>query len=1082
MADEVVEAAPTPRTSPTIPDGEWASRFAKSLGDVQDGLKSGDLTVDDLIDNNILKIQSPSGNTQYVAAQPDLVEAYAAARDAFSRQELGRPDPMNTQAIKDWTLNWIEKNGFGDGQEIRKMLKPLSDGLADADQNEKALFLAAMYTDSATKAAGLSGKRWLNARLDPTANISELAADLISAASAQQGAITSFTSLTSRLGRLLRVLQIDRNMDQASATAKRTGQPVPAAVDIGEEFSQNLAEHQSRSLAETVGKPISQDLTEAIESGVYTPKAVAELDLLAYSLEQAAVTPGYGKGFYDMLNKSVDIGARGLVMYRSAQLLSSGLTITTNAINNAVRLTSMPLMQALGATTKGGARTVMGQFDYAAQDFARARDSMLMYGQYVSNLHNAFRLGTESFKVGRSLYDLDSSSVDFMDKLAKRGSDMLMQPAGEWTLTTVPWVGVWDNTTWGRAQKAVWATLNLSTRAQVSADTFFKVLAGQSFEYARNLRPGLEAAVQMGLPPGSKEAWRFAKDYAQEMVDKQTRDVVVNGRTILDAVMEGPNAQTAMRWATFTDDITAKMEKRTPTRGRELAMASGLKDEAQIEEYVQKYLSNNSEETPFWTGGPSFFPKTWQSLMDLNPIFTLIQPFNRTPGDIVKSTMRMTPLAPFVDTWWRDINSMDAMTRDRALGEVATGAAIIGLTTMGLVGGKVRITGGAPIDPDARRQWYEIEKKQPFSVSVLTGENELGQAVWSDWVPLRMFEPVTGLLGAIGQFHEIQASLTLEQRERLAGSLVMDTLVNVAAGQYSKTYFQGLVDLFEAAQGITNMDAGPNNRNPAMTLLAKITASLVPGSSSLRTARRIDDPVVRRPVASQAEGIEGDPTGVSKFAMRLFEETWQEIQNGVPGWSKELPSEVSWITGTPLMLTGPVGAQHLPADQPWLAWLYQYNPLSAAQMGPANDDPVMLEMASLSGKGALFSGPRSTDFGRERRLDAWQMRDYKMAIANTPDETGLRLHGALEKEIRSDFYQTLPREMGSSEVVSYRAARLNMIVERYRRMGRTAFLEKYPDLRDELDRVEYENQRRKRAVLGSGSMETTTEDFVEAFR
>jgi hypothetical protein len=1085
MADEVITPevmpdVPQPRSVP-LPDGEWADRFVRSLDANSQALNDQAITIDDLIDNNINKVQSPSGNTQYVTAQPDLVESYAAAMDAFTRQELGRPAPMDTQALKSWAVNWVEQNGFGDGKEVRQMLDAMSTGLADADRNEKALLLAAMYTDTATKAAGLSGKRWLNARLDPTANVSELAADLISAASAQQGAITSFTGLTSRLGRLMRVLQINRNLDEASAVANRGDAVAAPAVDIANEFTERLTEYQSKSLSETLGKPISQELTDAIETGVYSPKAIAELDLLAYSLEQAAVTPGYGKGFWDMMNKSVGIGAQGLVMYRSAQLLSSGLTISANVLNNTYRLLSLPLVQAVGATVSAGGDLALGRAGIAAADMARARDSMLMYGQYVSNLHNAFRLGIESFKVGRGLYDLDSSSVDFMDKLAKRGSNMLMEPAGEWTLNTVPWVGVWDNTAWGRVQKAVWATLNVSTRTQVSADTFFKTLAGQSFEYVRNLRPGLDAAVQGGMVPGSKEAWKFAKEYAQEMVDQQTRNVVVEGRTILDAVMEGPNAQTAMRWATFTDDITAKMEMRTPTRGREIAMARGMTDEAQIDEFVQKYIANNSEATPWFTGAPSFFPSTWQKLMDTSPMFTLIQPFNRTPGDIVKSTMRMTPLAPLVDTWWRDINSMDAFTRDRAWGDMAVGTAALGLAYAGLAGGNVRITGGPPIDPQARRVWYEIEQKQPFSISVLTGENELGQAVWSDWVSLRMFEPVAGILGAIGQFYEIQGRLTLEQRERMAGSIVLDTLTQVAAGQYSKTYFQGLVDLFEAAQGIVSGDSGPNNRNPAMVLLAKIAASFTPGSSSLRAARRIEDPMVRRPVASQSEGIEGDPTGISKYAFRLTEEYWQEVQNSVAGWSKELPPEISWITGTPMMLTGPIGAEYLPPEQPWLAWLYQYNPLSSVQIGPSQKDQVMLEMASLSGKGAAFAGPRSTDFGRERRLDAWQMRDYKLAIALTPDEQGRKLYDALEEEIRSERYQNLPREMSSSEVISYRAAALNMQIEKYRRIGRDAFLQQYPDLKDKLDNIEEANRKKKQQLQSGGTMgiAPTVEEFVE---
>jgi hypothetical protein len=1038
--DDGGDVPPIPPADPPVvvrvepPDDAWANRLVSEIQQQNARLADGSITIDDLLENNVQKIQSPSGATQYVAAQPDMVQAYRAFADTFTRPEVTGIEAMNFDRVRSYARSWLETNGYN-GDAIIDNLAPLSGALADAEQNVRALHLSGLYVDYTNKQAGIAANSFLNGKVDGNANIGQLTEELLVAAAAQKRANNAFESVTRPIGQLLRSTQIPRNLDDVIP-----GQVMPDAVPSGKniagEMEEALAKEQDVLVADSIGMPISQDTRDAIFTGVYTPQAMADLDALAQAMAQGSVTPGFARGFWDNFNRSVEIGARGLVMYRSAQLLSSGLTFWRNAINNTVRSLQLPLSQALGASVKG--------------EFSRASQSLQIYGQYINNLQNSFRMATESFKVGRGLYDMDATSVDFLNRLAEQDAagnagKLGADARAEWTLNTMPWVDVQDKTVWGIAQKRLWQALNLSTRTQVSADTFFKSMVGQSFEHVRNLQPGLDHAVQMGMTPGSKEAWNFAQDYARAAVDKSLRDVTIDGKTILDAVMESPHAQTAMRYATFTDDIWAQMQPRTMSYGMDLAKARGLEGEA-AQQFAMEYVQKGSSDVPVFSKTFSLMPGTWQKLMDLSPLFSIIQPFNRTPGDLVKSAARSTPLAPLVDTWWRDINSEDAFTRDRALGDIAIGMGAVSLALVALPSGRVEFTGGGPVEPTARRKWRD-EGRQPYSFRFRTGEDANGNPTFSEWVPMQVFEPISNLMGALGDYQEISNKLPVEVRERLGSSLVIDLLTAVAAGQLSKTYYQGFMELYEAAMSVGDMDPGPNKRNAVMRYVSRITAGMVPYSSSLRAGRRYSDNELREVPASD-----------KPFPMSLFEETLGEIRNMVPGWSDSLPPRLNWITGEPQVLTGVYGDQFIPADQPWLGMLFQLSPGAVFRGGAKQMDPVQLEMAQLSGRGAAFMGPRNTDFGRELRLSPFQMNDYVTSVSGVQDQFGRTLREALLEEINSPRYQELPRDEISTQVMGNRAASLNMVIQGFMKLGKEDFLSKHPEIRDSMSNTEGRNR------------------------
>lgn len=1012
-------------------DEEWARRLVQQMEQQRQGLEEGTVTMDDLLENNVQKFQSPSGRTTYVASPPtNAVQAYRAFSDAISRADATGIPVMSFERVQKDTEAWLAKNNY-EGAAVLENLKQLSGSLGNYQENLVALRAAQLYTDHANLAAGVAANKWLNANADVGADVGQLTAELLTAAAQQKAANTALESVTRPVAQLLYSLQNPR----PTPGSLPFDQAMPATKNIGEELDKALDVEAQTPVTESIGKALSPEAEEAIATGSYSPQVMAEMDQLARNMAQAAVTPGFAKGFWRQFNDTVAMGARGLVIYRASQLLSSGLTLSSNAINGGVRLVQMPLAQAMGATMRG--------------DFGRASQSLMMYSQYVSNLQNALRLGVESFKAGRGLYDLDDTTIDFLDRLVKEDSQAALMPgakaSGEWNLNTMPWLDVQDKSTWAVAQKRIWQLLNLSTRTQVSLDTFFKTLAGQSFEYVRNLQPGLDRAAQQGFEPGGKEAWSFARDYAQAAVDRATRDVVIDGRTILDAVMESPSAQTAMRYATFTDDIWAEMGPRTYQRGMELAEAQGLKDDAAAE-FAQKYAGTD-EDIPGFARTFSMMPRVWQKLMDLSPLFSIIQPFNRTPGDIVKSVARMSPVAPFVDTFWRDLNSEDVFTRDRAKGDLALGAAALSLATVAITNGRVEFTGGGPANPEAQKRWRD-SGKQSYSFRVRLGDNADGSPNFSPWTSMRAFEPFSSLFGALGDYIEIANKLPREARERLGGALTMDLVTAVGMGQLNKTYYQGFTELYEAFVGMGELDSGPNRVNPMERYISRILASMVPASSALRAGRRIDDRTVR---VSQPEDLaEG---GLQAVPMRLFQLTMGEIKNMVPGWSEQLPPRRNWITGEPLILSGVMGDQYLPPDQPWLAALYQYAPWSSIQVAP-KVDPVMMEMTKLSGKGANFRGPTNSDFGRELRLPPGKFDEYAQTASNVRDQYGRTVHMALEQLINSDFYKSLPDEQISTTVMSQKAAAVDLEVQKFRKLAKDTFLANNPEIQRQVSDIE----------------------------
>jgi len=1028
---------PPENVRPPVFDDAWTNRFMDQYTANQAAIDSGEIDIEDLLENNVQRFESRSGATTYVPVIPEeAVAAYRAFSDVISRVELTGNQVTNNATTAARTDKWLASHGYN-SKAILKALKPLSGELGNYERNLVALRSLQLLTDARNYEAGVAANKFLNAGADSGSDMNQLIAELLTAAAEQKSVVAALEGITRPIGQLLYSLQGQR---------PQPGTLSFTSMDVGADIDKWLTANQGIPIDESIGKALSPEVETAIKTGDYSsPKVMQELDSLARAMGQSAVTPGFAKGFWAQMNKAVGIGSRGLVVYRAAQLLSSGSTMWGNAINNIIRLVQLPVSQALGAGLQ--------------LDFNRAGQSMMIYGQYVKNLSEAYRLGTESFKAGRGLYDLDDTTIDFLDKavrqdalaraeqgaMLEQGAGPQYQGSGEWTLNTTPWLDVQDKSMWAMAQKRMWQALNLSTRTQVALDTYFKTLAGSSFEYVRNLEPGLNRAQEMGMPKGSQEAWNFAKEYSQAAVDGATKNIVVDGRTILDAVMTSPHAQTAMRYATFTDDIMAEFEPGSAMAG---------------------------DEIPFFARTFSAMPLVWQNLINLAPVFSIIQPFNRTPGDIVKSAARMTPgVNLFVDTFWRDINSADPMTRHRAIGDVAVGTGAIALAVVAMSQGVAQFTGGGPQEPAAKQKWRD-EGKTPYSFRVRIGTDENDMPIYSEYYSMRAFEPFASLFGGIADYIEVANKLPKEAREQLGAGLTMDLLGAVAAGQLSKTYYQGFTELYETLTNMDQMEQGPNKRNPLERYISRVAVSLIPFSSALRATRRSADPSTRVVEPSDVEG------GLAGMPMRMFEETLSEAKNLIPGWSTNLPARLNWITGQPIVLSGIMGDQFLPPEYPWMGAVMQFMPWSPVSRGP-KIDPVLQEMALLHGKGAQFKGPTAEDWGKNNRLSPREYNKYIELTAYVKDEFGRTLYQALEETMNSDHYKSQPQEEISSQNASARATIIDGVISSFKQRGKQLYENENPALARQLDYIDGINKDvQYRAKYG----QPTLSGFVETLR
>jgi len=1033
---------PRPVDPPPGPgnNDDWVRKFARELEANREALLSGDVTMEDLMANNFQKVQSPSGDTVYAVATEDLVSGY----DAMTKVLPDRPTQsgipvMDVAETRVMVQQWFNRHG-GDQELIEGGLMPLIRGFNEYQVGD--LNRAMAFADKLQVEASMEGAMWLNSANAEGVNQSERLARLITAAESARKMHKAVMAVTRPWGQLGREMQMPR--DYVIPPATKAGEaeiaapaPIPTVatppeiqgLDVGEAIKRGIEDEGTRPITETFG----DELREAAENGgEITPKAQAEADAIAQTLVDTGADPTIRTKTWGNLEALRDKGGGGgagpLLMLRVNNLISSGITTNVNLQNGLLNLVRLPLTQVGGAVAQG--------------ELKRAMYSMMMFQQYWMNLSNAFRVAGHAFKAGRSLMNMDSNTLDFMDRIAAKDAqgELLRGPDAKtgWTLNTVDMSEELARKPIGQAINGLWQVVGTgASRVAITIDTFNSTLAGYAYEHVRHLPRGMEQAVERGMTEFSPDAWKFAQQYADTRTQATMRDAVINGKNLADVAMESPHAKNFMNAVNFTDDVWAEMQPRTLAEGIQAGQSQGLKAN-ELQDFAKKYVEEGQAQhrlanyalngrVPFGRLG-SLPGATLSALSEarlVGPVFKFIQPFQRVPSNIIKSAMRATPAAVFVDTFWRDINSADAFTRDRAIGEVAVGSAAISLVALGTTMGYLRFNGGGPVgDPVAMRKWSDIEGRMPYSVQYW--DEAAGR--WSTATSMQALEPFATLFGAIGDYNDIANSLSNDQRNRLGGSLVMTLARMTVSGVLSKGYFQGINEIYEAAFNPSKILVGPGQRDPLARFLQRIAASMVPYSSSLRAARREVDPVARTVDPSSAGGLMG-----------FWEETLGEIRNAVPGYSEELPARRDFINGQPILTPGILGGEMVPADMPWIQGAMQFSPLSAYRQVRKSLGPVHEEMALLSGAGTSFMGPSATDFGSNARLTPSELESYVETFATVKDQYGRNFELTVTQLIQSAQYQSWPLVAPDPRDVSLRAAAIQTEIQVFKNLAKEQF-------------------------------------------
>jgi hypothetical protein len=1019
---EPVEPGPGPENS-----DDWVRRFAQQLGATKEQLLSGELTYDDLLTNSFQKTQSPSGETIYTATKENLVDGYNAMSKVLpGREELSGIPSFSRDELQSLNQAWLSRHGE-DGPAIMRGLSPLIRGFEEYQLG--ALNRAMWLADKKQVEASMEAAMWLNSANVEGLNQSERLARLITATESARATHEAVMKVTRPWGQLGAEMQVPRNYDAPPATGVAEQAVGAEAVNIEAAITRELEIEGTRPIEETITGKIDSDLVDAANGGEITPKAQAAADALAQSLVSAGAEPAMRNRWWRGLDdpRMNEIGTNALLMLRTNNLISSGVTATTNLTNGLLNLARFPLQQAGGALAQG--------------EMKRAMYSMMMFQQYWMNLSNAMRVAGHSLKAGRSLMNMDVSTLDWLDRVAQRDAqgELLTGPDAMtgWTINTVNMSQDMAQRPIGQLANRLWQILGTgASRLAVGIDTFNSTLAGYSYEHVRHLPRGMDLATERGMKEFSAEAWKFAQQYADARTQETMKSAVIDGKNLADVAMESPQSTNFMNAINFTDNVWSELETRTLANGISIGQTRGLSGN-ELQAFAQKYVEEGQMQhriANYALNGPVAFGRlgslpgeAMQTLSNarlVGPVFKFIQPFQRVPSNIIKSAMRNTPAAVFVDTWWRDITSEDAFTRDRAIGEVAIGSAALSLVAMASGLGSIRFNGGGPLDPAAKDKWTTIEKRMPYSIQVW--DDTAGK--WGAAISMRALEPFATLFGAIGDYTDIANSLSTESRNRLGSSLVLTLARMSTSGVLSKSYFQGFNELYQAAFDPSKIITGPAQRDPLTRYLSRIVASMVPYSSALRAARRETDTVSRTVDPSDIGGLMG-----------FFQETLDEVRNAVPGWSNNLPARRDWINGAPILTQGILGAEIIPADMPWLQAAMQFTPFAAFQQGRETLGPVHEEMGLLSGKGTNFSGPRAADFGPEMRLTPSELEDYTLRFATVKDEYGLTFEQTATKLIQSAQYQSWPIEGPSSRDVSLRAAAIQTEIQRFKKLAKEDF-------------------------------------------
>lgn len=796
----------------------------------------------------------------------------------------------------------------------------------------------------------------------------------------------------------------------------------------------------------TILGKIDPDIRADIEQGVMSPEATEMTQIAAQVAISSRGNPGMRAKLNSIVGK-IDVGRLNQEMfvqaYRAA-LLWSPKTWTKMLVGSAYRAVTMPINQAIAETGAAGIAALKGDNKAAYRAMRQAGLNMGMYGRYVSNWSNAFRLVGESFRAGESFGNLGASSMDLVQRNLGQGDGQTSlfgetnDPAN--TLENPWWIDPENMNIPAQFAHWGWKALSVSGRVSGSLDTFFSSLIGPSAEWSRIMGLELEKAEGRGL---TGDAARIeAGKITDERIENQWVNVFLNDQMIENGAFTGIHAKAAMDWINFTDDLDVQFQPRSYEYGIAKAKEEGITDTAEINKRALAWMQ---EEPGIWPQrgmaigqAVGWMPKAFKDAINHTPALGILNPFPTSPANITKAAMRATGAgALLADTFYRDVFSEDRNTRARAIGEIATAYMTLVGGVMLATSGFVEFSGPGSYNPQTRAkmqrlgiQMYSIRIKNPFT----------GDA--TRWWDLQALDTVSNIFSLIALQMSLNNSLPKEDREILASNFVLsvaETARQVGFAQFTKDMYKSMGEIFNLISELQDKSFVPTEGqiDPFSGYVQRRLAGFMPaifnntrkGSDSYQ--RAIEKSELPQPFA---------------FAHELA----QRFASKIPGLSDQLPPILHPLTGEPIAVEQTWGVNYLPQDQPWLKGAVNgMSPLAFTPTKEGSKDPVDIELGRLSGRGTAFQiwGPNELGIPNFR-MNQTQLN--KLAVITSqfiPPGRGSTLHQGLSAMVApGSSYWQLPPPEASKATQSERVIRINEEINYYKPYIKAEFLASEPEL------------------------------------
>ena len=281
-----------------------------------------------------------------------------------------------------------------------------------------------------------------------------------------------------------------------------------------------------------------------------------------------------------------------------------------------------------------------------------------------------------------------------------------------------------------------------------------------------------------------------------------------------------------------------------------------------------------------------------------------------------------------------------------------------------------------------------------------TGWQPYSIKVGDNYYAYQRLDPVGAFIGLSADVTEIMG----QTNEADTLDLVMSAVTATAQNVTSKTYLSGVAEFFDMMSGIS---ADPESANKqAQRWIERMAGSVIP-SGVAQLERTLS------PELSATQGI------------------IEKIQSRIPGWSDSLPPRRN-IFGEPIVLSGGLGPDIM----------------SPIYTSSNKHDPISDEIVA---QGTLLRMPLKNISGVE--LSTEQYDDYILFYSGKDNRAMnfIPLKDRLDQEMHSNLYMG-----GSDGPEGLKSEVITRVFAAYRNSAKAEMLNKYPEIKNEIDRLKIE--------------------------